>query len=198
MDPAAIALDGLSLVFDRQDPDPDQEIPLGAWVAEFGLPFGDGPWIQYAIEQQSTAQFFPSPRAYISNPMMLAGSSTHIDMGMPLSVPAIWTPAMGIQVLLDGAPGQAWCVSPDGTLVGGGNGDAGTAFVWDARHGFQNLMVYAQQMDYLLGTDLYDQFMEAGLPSNVLGIALGNKRLVGSVGSSAFGNPCRAFVLDLP
>lgn len=197
--PAAIAADGFSLVFDRFSSAHNDDAPNGAWIAEFGLPFGSGNWIQFSAATADAPPFTPSARAYTSRPRIIAGSSIRVDSsGTGWSIPALWTSATGLLILDDGAPGAAMCVSPDGTWAGGGNYDAGTAFVWNASFGLMNLVVYLQQLDWTLGTNLYEQFEEAGLPSNVLGIAAGNKRMVGTAGSSAFGNPCRGFILDLP
>lgn len=197
--PAAIAADGFSLVLDRFTNDPTDTAPEGAWIAKFGLPFGAGTWIQFSITALNAPTFSPSPRAYTSYPHhMIAGSSIREDGGVGWSIPALWTSATGILILTDNTLGAAMCVSPDGTWAGGGNYDAGTAFVWNAELGFTNLTVYLQQMDWMLGTNLYEAFVAAGLPSNVLGIASGNKRMIGTAGTSAFGNPCRGFILDLP
>ncbi len=196
--PASIAADGLSLILDRYCPDPSDPIPQGAWLVGFGLPFGGGEWSQYPMQIQSGLKFYPRPRAYTSNPLTIGGESVHMDQGAPWSVPAIWTPASGVQVLNDAAPATTWCVSPDGTWAGGGNGDAHTAFVWNNRLGHMNLLLYVQQLDWVLGTHAYDTFVDQGFPSNVLGIAAGNKRFVGTADSSIFGHPCRTFILDLP
>ena len=111
----------------------------------------------------------------------------------------VWTAAGGILPIAPGVTGRVWCVSPDGTMAGGGNGDAGTAFVWSPTLGFQNLIVFLEELDWLHGTDVVSAFAaNGGYPSNVHGIADGNKRLVGTAGTSIFGNPCRGFVLDLP
>ncbi len=196
--PAAIAADGFSLVLDRLSSLQGDAVPDGAWIAEFGLPFGGGNWIQYSAATADAPTFKPSPRAYASRPRVIGGASTRSDGGMGLDIPAVWTSATGVVILDDGAPGAVMCVSPDGTWVGGGNYDAGTGFVWNASFGFTNLAVYLQQLDWTLGTNLYEQFEEVGLPSNVLGIAAGNKRMIGTADSSAFGHPCRGFILDLP
>jgi probable HAF family extracellular repeat protein len=204
--PIAIAADGFSVVFNRfVMPDSSSTAPEGAWIVQFGLPFGDGQWVQYAVTPQDAPVFEPARGAYISDPVMLGGTSGMKDSGaLTWAIPAIWTAESGIQQLAAPVIGRTCCISADGVWAGGGNMDAGSAFVWNAESGFQFLMIFVQQMDLALGSTIADQFTDEGFPSDVYGIAKmrgSNKnrlRMTGTIGTSAFGNPCRGFILDVP
>ena len=204
--PRAIAADGLSIVLNLFIfSESNSDITEGGWIVNFGQPFGEGDFDQFAATPGYASTFEPWPRAYTSNPLMLGGTgSFESESGDYVATPAIWTAASGLVPIAIDYVGHTRCVSADGVWAGGGNMDSGVAFVWNAESGFQKLMVYLEQMDSALGSNIVNQFNVDELPSDVNGMARlsGIKknmlRMTGTIGTSFEGHPCRGFILDVP
>jgi len=195
MEPVAISADAMSVVFDRVDPEHDPDLAEGAWITDFGGKMAGGNWSQYPVNPLGSSVFIPTRGSWSRNGTTMGGYSRPVAGGWV--TPALWTAEAGIRLLAPGIVGRVWCVSPDGTWAGGGNGDGGTAFIWNPDVGFQNLLVYIEQLDELNGTDVQSTFVEVGYPAHVYGFSDNNRRLIGTAGNDIFGLPCRGFVLDL-
>jgi len=195
-DPVAISEDGFRVFFNRQMADPIPTARQGGVVHQYGGPLGGGDWGGYNLTpQDSVDTFFIENGAISSDGGTVAG---YIHRKDNYVTPGIWL-AQGI--ILEIAPsviGYTKCVSPDGSMAGGGNGDEAAAFIWDMQVGFQNLMLHLRALDHELGTHYLDAFATTGGPADVTGIAANNKRLVGTAGQVAMSDYWAAFLLDLP
>jgi hypothetical protein len=83
-------------------------------------------------------------------------------------------------------------------MAGGGNYDAGSGFIWDENEGATSLPELLLRLDDEYGTNLWDFFVDAGMPSMVTGISADNKRIGGTAGPADPGQPCNGFLLILP
>ena len=193
--PVGITADGFTLFFNRETTD-NTTGKQGGVLHQYGLPFGQGEWGGYNLTpQDSLDTFFVVNGAVSRDGRTVAGFISRVDHFV---TPGIW---LGLGSLLEIAPsviGRTKCVSPDGSMAGGGNGDMGSAFIWDTQVGHRNLVVHLQAMDEERGTHYLDVFKATGGPADVTGIAADNKRMVGTAGQVAFSDHWGAFLLDLP
>ena len=194
--PVAITADGLRVFFNRDMSEATPTLRAGGVVHQYGLPLGQGEWGGYNLTPEDYVDtFFVENGAISSDGGTAAG---YIHRKDNYVTPGIWL-AQGI--ILEIAPsviGYTKCVSPDGSMAGGGNGDEAAAFIWDIQVGFQNLMLHLRALDQELGTQYLDAFAVTGGPADVTGIAADNKRIVGTAGQVALSNYWAAFLLDLP
>lgn len=192
--PVGITADGFTVFFNRETA--DTTVKQGGVLHQYGLPFGQGEWGGYNLTpQDSLDTFFVANGAVSRDGRTVAGFISRVDHFV---TPGIW---LGLGSLLEIAPGvigRTKCVSPDGSMAGGGNGDMGSAFIWDTQVGHRNLVVHLQALDEERGTHYLDAFETTGGPADVTGIAADNKRLVGTAGQVAFSDHWGAFLLDLP
>jgi hypothetical protein len=194
--PVAITEDGLRVFFNRETTDTPPTVKQGGVVHQYGLPFGGGEWGGYNLTpEDSVDTFFVDNGAISSDGGTVAG---YIQREDHFVTPGIWLAQGSLLEIAPGVIGRTKCVSPDGSMAGGGNGDEGAAFIWDIQVGFQNLMLHLRALDQQLGTQYLHTFATTGTPADVTGIAANNKRLVGTAGQVATSNYWAAFLLDLP
>lgn len=103
--------------------------------------------------------------------------------------PMRWSTTVGPTWIAYGGLGETRAVSADGTHMGGGAADAGSAFVWDVDNGYRNL--YGLLMELGL-----DQEIDGSSPISVYGMSGDGQLVVGSAIDSR-GN-VRAFGVRLP
>jgi len=196
---AGLSGDGYVIIENRElfvhDPDPNQDASEGALRYEYSGTMASGYWAGMALSPANGPSLYAYDGAVSRNGNVVAGY-VHIH-GNWVS-PAIWTAATGLFHILPEVIGYAKTVSADGSMVGGGNDDPGTAFLWDAAGGAESLVVHLQRYDDEHGTSFLDVFADSGLPSNVTGISEDNARIVGTAGAAIFDYPCYGFVLELP
>jgi hypothetical protein len=194
--PVAITEDGLRVFFNRELANPIPTVKQGGVVHQYGLPFGGGEWGGYNLTpEDSVDTFFVENAAISSDGGTVAGFIQRKDNFV---TPGIWLAQGSLLEIAPGLIGRTKCVSPDGSMAGGGNGDEGAAFIWDMQVGHLNLMLHLRALDHELGTHYIHTFATTGTPADVTGIAANNKRIVGTAGQVAMGNYWAAFLLDLP
>ena len=110
----------------------------------------------------------------------------------------MWRAGQGLIQVAPGWVGFVNAVSPDGSLAGGGNYDAGSAFLWGEDDGATALPQLIERLDAQYGTHLRQFFTSAGQAFMVAGISADNKHIVGTAGPADQGQPCNGFLLELP
>jgi hypothetical protein len=194
--PVAITGDGLRVFFNRETVDTPPTVKQGGVVHQYGLPLGGGEWGGYNLTpEDSVDTFFVENGAISSDGGTVAGYIKREDNFL---TPGIWLAQGSLLEIAPSIISRTKCVSPDGSMAGGGNGDAGSAFIWDMQVGHLNLMLHLRALDQQLGTQYLHAFATTGTPADVTGIAANNKRLVGTAGQVATSNYWAAFLLDLP
>lgn len=195
---AAMAMSGdvYRFVMNVDPADPTIE-ERGARLNEYALHGAEGLWAGHGLAPVEASGVFWAVEAAVSHTgTVVGGFCTPRGGGWVTS--AIWSESTGVLQTAPGVVGRTCAVSPDGLLAGGGNGDRGTAFTWDAANGHQDLIVAIVRMDDQRGLDLESTFAPSGGLSYVLAISADNARIVGTAGDAIFGMPCYGFVLDLP
>ncbi len=194
--PVAITEDGLRVFFNRDMAEATATLKAGGVVHQYGLPFGAGDWGGYNLTPEDYVDtFFVENGAISSDGGTVAG---YIHREDNYVTPGIWLAQGSLLEIAPSVIGYTKCVSPDGSMAGGGNGDEAAAFIWDMQVGFQNLMLRLRSLDNELGTQYLHAFATTGTPADVTGIAANNKRLVGTAGQVAMSDYWAAFLLDLP
>jgi probable HAF family extracellular repeat protein len=192
--PVGITGDGLNVFFNRVTE--AAGITQGGVLHQYGLPFGQGEWGGYNLTPADSVDvFFVRNGAVSRDGGTVAGFIERKDHWV---TPGIWLAQGSVLQIAPGVIGRTKCVSPDGSMAGGGNGDMGSAFIWDKQAGHRNLVVHLQALDEELGTQYLDAFETTGGPADVTGIAADNKRLVGTAGQVALSDYWATFLLDLP
>ena len=102
--------------------------------------------------------------------------------------PFEWSPSRGMVPLSPYREIKALAVSEDGTLVAGGEADPGTAFLWDTKLGYRNLL------NLLMTNGMYQKDLESCSPSAVKGMSSDGQVMIGNCETTLF----RAFYLELP
>jgi hypothetical protein len=194
--PVGITADGLTVFFNRVLAVTTPTLKEGGVLHHYGLPFGQGDWGGYNLTpMDSVDTFFVENGAISSDGGTVAGYIRREDHFV---TPGIWLAEGSLLEIAPSVIGYTRCVSPDGSMAGGGNSDRGSAFIWDKQVGHRNLVVHLQALDEELGTQYRNAFATTGGPADVTGIAANNKRLVGTAGQVAGSDYWAAFLLDLP
>jgi probable HAF family extracellular repeat protein len=188
--------DGYRFVANATPSDPSETFQ-GAQLYEYSGLGGWGLWGGHGLTPVGSSEFFFGWTGAVSRTGTVVGGWC-TPQGGGWVTPAIWSEATGVLQVAPSVVARVKAVSPDGRLLGGGNSDTGTAFLWDAVNGHRNLIVNIVRMDSQLGTHVESAFHVSGGPSNVTAISADNARIVGTAGEAIFGSPCYGFVLDLP
>ncbi len=193
--PAGITSDGFSVFLTSVAKVPGNGD--GSWVFRYGLPYGQGIVTSHFMQPTMCldCRLYLAPGAISRDGTAAAGSLTHVT---DFTSPGVWF--TGNELLQIAPPNwlDGMCISPGGTLVGGGAPNNGQAFLWSRTLGFLNLMTFLQEYDTVRGTHLADAFSgDVSRPASVVGIAASDTRITGLVRSSD-GLQLRAYVIDVP